>query len=159
MAIHIDAATVQRLIETLAETANDLTGPVTLRVIHTGESYPDTQDGEVWAAVVAMRMARRPRRTRDEEPWADIELVFDIVCPEATTSDSAYAIGSAIEQVSRVLECATIDDSATSGHVIELHNTEHEDQQAGQFQQVISATLTVRGEVRRVAGTSQELRH
>jgi hypothetical protein len=159
MAIHIDIATVQRLVETLAETVNDLTGPVTLRVIHTGESYPDQQDGEVWAAVSAMRVARRTRRSRDEEPWADIEIVFDILCPEATTADSAYAIGSAVEHVSRALECATIDDSGTSGHIVELHNTEYEDQQAGQFQQIVGATLTVRGEVRRVSGTTQEVRH
>lgn len=159
MAIHLDKATIQRLIETQIETAQDSTGGVLLAVLHTGESPPDSQAGEVWVCVTSIAMARRPRRTRDEEPWADLVIQLAVSCPEATNRDSAYAIGSAVEAVSRALECVTIDDSGTSGHVINLHQTTDEDERAGQFQQVVEAVITVSGQVKRVSGTSLEERH
>ena len=159
MAIHLDKATIQRLIETQIETAADSTGPVTLAVLHTGESPPEESAGEVWASVMGIHMVRKPRRARTEEPWADIVVRIAVSCPEATNLDSAYAIGSAVEAVSRAVECVAIDDSATSGHIIELHQTEDEDERGGQFQQVVEAVISVYGQVRRVSGTSLEERH
>lgn len=159
MAIHLDKATIQRLIETQIETAQDSVGPVKLAVLHTGEAPQESSAGEVWVCVTSIAMSRKPRRSRDEEPWADIVVQLAVSCPEATNLESAYAIGSAVEAVSRALECVTLDDSATSGHVINLHQTEDQDERAGGFQQVVEAVITVMGQVKRVSGTSLEERH
>ena len=104
MAIHLDGSVVQRLIETALEGANDSTAPVTLRVIHTGEPDPDPSESTVWARVMSLKLAREARRSTDEEPAASVELVVAVTCPEATSAESAYAIASAVEHVSRVLE-------------------------------------------------------
>ncbi len=159
MAIHLDKATIARLVEARIETANDATGPATLRVIHTGEADPDPSEGAVWARVVSMKIARNPRRSTDEEPWGTIELMIGVSCSEAENQESAFAINSAVEAVSRVLECATLDDSGTSGHVIDLHQTEDQDERGGAFNQIVASEVTVFGQVRRVSGTSQETYH
>lgn len=159
MAIHIDKATVQRLIEARIETANDSTGPVLLRVIHTGEGDPDPSEGTVWARVISMPMVRRPRRSVDEEPRADIEIRIAVSCSEVQNQESAFAIGSCVEHVCRVLECATLDDRSGTGHVIELHQVSDDDARGGEFNQIIEAEIVAVGQVRRVTGTSQEVRH
>jgi len=154
MAIHLDGSVVQRLIETALEGANDSTAPVTLRVIHTGEPDPDPSESTVWARVMSLKLAREARRSTDEEPAASVELVVAVTCPEATSAESAYAIASAVEHVSRVLECATLDDIATSGHVVHLYNTESEDEQGGEFHQILAAVVRCFGIARRTSGTS-----
>jgi hypothetical protein len=138
MPSYIDESLVKQLIETQAATAGQ---PIVM--VHSGESLP--ADADVLAVMASFEMTRRPRRNRDDAAFADIRVVFAVSVNEVASAQSAYAVATAIESMSRVLEVATLVSGAHKIHLFETSTlTEH----GGEIHQALEALVSVRGEVR-----------
>lgn len=138
MPAFIDKSVVRQLLETQAATAG-----APLVVVHSGESLP--ADADVLAVISSFEMNRMPRRSSEEMAVADLQVTFAVSVNEVASAQSAYAVGTAVESLSRVLEMATLVSGA---HSIHLFETRTLTEQGGEIHQVLEATVTVRGEVR-----------
>lgn len=138
MPAFIDEALVKQLIEAQAATAQ---APIV--VVHTGESLPT--DADVIAVISSFEMNRRPRRNTQEMAVADIVVVFAVSVNEVASAMSAYAVGTAVESMSRALEMATL---VSGEHQIHLFETSDITEQSDELHQALEALVSVRGEVR-----------
>ena len=156
MAVRLDAACIQRLIEAAAESAS---GSNAVTVIHHGEPHPPGQIENVVCRVGSLTIRPRSRVNPGDADVADLEVRLTLDCPEAQTEESVMAIATAVAQVAAALEETALrhPSSGTPEHVVELDRVAQEiEQDTQQFHQIVRATLTVTGTAKRLSGTSRE---
>ncbi len=158
--IRIDHGLVARLCESAID---ELEGVVLVR---RGQPMPDDPAPErggdpepgdppapirdcIIARIMGCTYQHMDRTSSSDDDTAEMALLFEVTCPPVETERSAYALESAVARLVAALDERGLSDEQ-SGHIVELGRPVVDVQyDAGMLHQLVGATVTVQGIVRR----------
>jgi hypothetical protein len=164
--VRIDHGVIARMLETAIDQIEGVD------LIRRGQIAPAEIGTNVIARIIGIAYDPEPRVNQSDEDVASLAVTYEVTCPEAVTTESAYAIESAVARVVAAIdEYAAFDDDRSAeaeaippgdptGHYLELKRCSVDVSfDTGGYHQMLGATIIIQGRASRNAGQDLEDHH
>jgi hypothetical protein len=150
----VDMAAVERMIQgRLASSIDDSV----VSIVWPDEPNPkrSTKPWARWIALDSQDTGSSKGRVEPDE--RTFVLTLEVVAPKEVSVARPNAIHAAESELRKAITHASVDELATTGHLLHVYGVDFtQDRPSGKAQSIRSGTLTARGVVERVSGTVLE---